>query len=541
MQDCFRLLGLPAEAFPRLICEVFYTPEYEVILRASCGSAAGNSSGVKKEVHRLGEHASCVTMAETREVCKICFASTSHKPTPTLTPESKASIDKVSKKKKCLACHQEWAPIRVSKEVGAGSTKWVRIRPRPKIPANIDFQICKNIQGKVECPKGHDCSYAHSRIELLLWNKDREREPRTAPQINGPYQYTLCKHMLNTGNCPYGQRCTFAHSEEELENWLRAPAGQQMSQNGGYAGGGQQFPPVGVGAGMIEYRCDTCNLSCTSRKQLEDHFSGSRHKQQMSSKGLPMHPYHHPPPAQSTGSRRVIVRRRPLLSFPINGYKLCLHSHPGRRCIYGEYCTFAHSQYELEEWNRQLQFSHAPRHPPGGGGGQFLRFGQNYQESPAGMNAVGMGGAGGMGGHASGGTMEERRAPEPYGSYSGLDDFEEEMAQDSQDFASLLRSRVASEQKQNQDIRGFEVGGRERVGELTIVLSPNFALRFNLGLEVISIAMFFNPLPTSDAYMCHELPYTCTHNNYIGGLILGVNTCTGFSASLSCFLWSVKV
>ncbi len=32
----------------------------------------------------------------------------------------------------------------------------------------------------------------------------------------------------------------------------------------------------------------------------------------------------------------------------------------------------------------------------------------------------------------------------------------------------------------------------------------------------------FNPLPTNDAYMRHELPYA--HINYMGGLILGVNT-----------------
>ena len=73
-----------------------------------------------------------------------------HKPNPTLAPESKVTFD-ISTEKKCMVCHQEWAPIRVAKEIGAGvgAKQWVRIRPKPKIPANVDFQICKNVQSRV--------------------------------------------------------------------------------------------------------------------------------------------------------------------------------------------------------------------------------------------------------------------------------------------------------------------------------------------------------------------------------------------------------
>lgn len=404
------------------------------------------------------------SMGEPREVCKICFASTSHKPTPTLTPEAKASVDPVSKKKRCSACRQEWAPIRVAKEVGTGPARWVRIRPRPRIAANVDFQLCKNFQSKMECSKGHDCSYAHSRIELLIWNKDREREPRPPPHINGPHQYTLCKHVLTSGSCSYGQRCTFAHSEEELRTWLRPPvAQQQMAANG--LNVFNQFPPGVAAGGVAEYRCEVCNLSCTSRKQLEDHFSGSKHKQQMFSRGFHA-PAYYPPHPQAVVPHRTVVRRRPLLSFKVNGYKLCMHIQPGRRCIYGEYCTFAHSQQELEVWNRQLRQSHAPKRPPSGAGsGGVMKFGQNYQEAPLPppgvLNAVG---GGQVGGEA------ERRAPDVCGSYSGLDDFEEEESQEGQDFASSLRSKVAAEQKQKNDVAGFEVseGGTEQGGGLTL-------------------------------------------------------------------------
>ena len=332
-------------------------------------------------------------MAEPKEVCRICFTSSSHKPIPTLTPEVKTTYDYSTNKKICSVCRLEWAPIRVCRELD-GTARWVRVRPRPKIPPNIDFQICKNVNTRTECPKGQECSFAHSKAELSVWNRERQNEPRPAPHINGPYQYQLCKHMLNTGNCPYGQRCTFAHSDEELREWLKVQAGAHLHvvQNGSISAGPfyqgpvppNQFnmnapsttlaPNTAAGSvismgphGMFEYRCDVCSLSCTSKKQLDDHISGSRHKQQVAVKAL--HAYTNPTPAQSVsvrdyGGSNSLIRKRPALSFPINGYKMCLHIQAKRRCIYGDYCTFAHSQAELEQWNRHLQMSHAPRVDP---------------------------------------------------------------------------------------------------------------------------------------------------------------------------------
>lgn len=321
-------------------------------------------------------------MGEPKEVCRICFTSSSHKPTPLLTPESKTTFDLGTKKKKCSVCRHEWAPIRVCRELD-GTAKWVRIRPRPKIPPNIDFQICKNVNTRTECPKGQDCSFAHSKAELSVWNRERQNEPRPAPHINGPYQYQLCKHMLNTGMCPYGQRCTFAHSDEELKEWLKVQAGSHFAvQNGNISSQFYQSPlpptqfnlnsttPVSAPTsviqgphGVMEYRCDVCSLSCTSKKQLDDHISGARHKQQVAVKAL--NAYTNPTPVQNVGrdlsGSNLHIRKRPTLSFPINGYKMCLHIQAKKRCIYGEYCTFAHSQLELEQWNRQLQLSNTPR------------------------------------------------------------------------------------------------------------------------------------------------------------------------------------
>ena len=289
-----------------------------------------------------------IDMTETRDVCKICYNSSSHKPNPTLTPYSKTSFDSASGVQKCLLCHQEWAPIRVYKSY---NQRWEKIRPRPRIAPTIDFQMCKNANGK--CQKGHECSFAHSHVELASWNRDRQNERRPAPQIPGPYQFQLCKHMLNTGTCPYGQRCTFAHSEEELQGWLRDYASQNVP-NGNYmpSAPSAQGYPMGVagGSGMggvgTEFRCDICNVNLTSRRQLIDHQSGSKHKQQMLASRSP-HPVGNPNPAHyhsGGGGGGGRIRRRPHLTFPINGYKMCMHVQSGRRCVYGDYCTFAHSR-----------------------------------------------------------------------------------------------------------------------------------------------------------------------------------------------------
>jgi len=291
-------------------------------------------------------------MVDQFEVCKICFRSTSHKPNPNLTPELKATFDISTKKKKCSVCHQEWGPITVAKEIGQGveANKWVTIRPMPKIRGNADFRMCRKVQSRTWCPNGQDCLYAHSRVELLSWNKERQDKLRPAPHKprpvphNGPYQ--LCKRMQNTGRCQYGQQCNFAHSEEELRSWLSVQAGTSKGPNTKAVMGGTLV-------GLDFFQCDVCSLLCTSKEQLDDHISESKHKQQVEAE-----PYD-PTPAQSTG-RVDSIHRRPLLSFPLSGYKLCPHIQVGRPCIYGDYCTFAHSQGELDEWNSQLQIVNTP-------------------------------------------------------------------------------------------------------------------------------------------------------------------------------------
>ena len=273
---------------------------------------------------------------EPREVCKICYNSTSHKPNPTLTFEPKVSSS--DQQKTCLVCRQEWAPIRVAKELG--SSRWVRIRPRPKLQIHIDFMMCKNLNSRKECPRGQDCSYAHSKAELWTWNQERQKEPRPAPHINGSYQYQLCKYILKSGNCPYGVKCTFAHNEEELQCWLKVqgPMADSPRFNSTYG----------------YYRCNVCQLKCNGKKQLEEHINISGHRQ-----GGTI-PLLNRQQAPNSNFRRTSIgqtRPRPMLSFQVAGYRLCVHVQNGRRCLYGDYCTFAHSQSELDEWNQEIQKS----------------------------------------------------------------------------------------------------------------------------------------------------------------------------------------
>lgn len=278
-------------------------------------------------------------------MCKICFGSTSHKPNPLLTPESKAKLNVSTEKKECSVCCQEWVPIRVAKEIGAGvgADKWVRIRPKPQNPAIIEFRICESLQSRTECPKGHDCLYAHSRAELLSWNAKQHNEPRPAPH-SGAYQ--LCKRMRNTGMCRYGQQCKFAHSEEELRSWSMVKARTNEVPNTNAVMGGTPID--------FKLQCNVCDLLCTDKKQLDDHLDESRNKQKVA-----LHAYNSPPPAQSIWGNPSI-RQRPLLSSPLNEYMLCPHVKTGRRCIHGDYCTFAHSLSELKEWNYQLQIANTP-------------------------------------------------------------------------------------------------------------------------------------------------------------------------------------
>ena len=185
------------------------------------------------------------TLADQKEVtvCKICFNSSSHKPVPFLTPESKSRVDPGTKKKYCSQCHQEWISFTVCREPGTG--KWVHVR--------------NNLQKNV----------------------------------------VMCRFIRKSGTklCPNGNICTFAHNKAEVVRFSTS------------------LPTVPTGA-----------------------FQSSTKA-----------------PARSISSQTsTSIRKRPVLSCQIAEYKLCRYVEAGRRCLHGDFCTFAHGQNELNEWNQDL-------------------------------------------------------------------------------------------------------------------------------------------------------------------------------------------
>eukprot|EP00731_Ephydatia_muelleri_P025024 Em0017g107a len=273
-----------------------------------------------------------------RLVCSVCYKVSSHKSNPTLTPESKAISD--GKTKTCGVCRQEWVPIRIAEEIG-GQGKLVIIRPRPKnVNPAVDYQLCNR---KEQCTKRDQCSFAHSNVELAAWNREREKMPRVPPRLQAGQQFMLCQHMGPGRSCPYGLRCTYAHSDEELKEWNRLASENPQPL----------APTTGPTTGPRAHTCSECSVQCTSKQQLDQHMAA---KHGGSYAGPPGGV---PPP----------IRPRPHNPPPPTGYRMCLHVENGRRCGFGDNCSFAHSPSELDAWNRQAaavpggaRFHHPP--PP---------------------------------------------------------------------------------------------------------------------------------------------------------------------------------
>ena len=276
-----------------------------------------------------------------KDVCKICFNASSQKANPTLTLEEKAITE--GGKKVCPNCRQNWTGQKVTKD--AELNRWVLVRPRPlKMNPHIDYQLCTSVLKKQSCPKGHGlCTFAHSRAELQSWNRDRYKDPRPVPAGIIPNQILLCKNVVEDGLCPYGQRCVYAHSEEEKEKWIDEVVG---SKGSGYS----NIPS--------EYYCPACSISCTGQRQYEDHLSGQRHRQIVAAQSPTVHhSYYAPtmynmPPRLNPALALPIIRQMPD-RLPANGFRMCVSIATSRGCFYGTKCTFAHSEVELDAWNRQ--------------------------------------------------------------------------------------------------------------------------------------------------------------------------------------------
>lgn len=308
---------------------------------------------------------------EEKKVCKICYTISSHKSKQVLTSIMRSVTDSRGSRT-CTICKQPWIEITVFRE--RGQQEWVYVKPRPKISLLSEYQLCTSVEKKLRCPKGSKCTFAHSKLELTIWNKERLKDVsvRGAQPTSRPQ---LCKHIVR-GPCPLSNRCMFAHSYEELEKWKAEINSSSSNSSSAQAASGNEH-----------LYCDICDTVCTSRKQLEEHKKGSRHMQAVfpSFPAEPMHAHakHYPSPiiprhqaaaaklqqqiqSSKLNNVPVPIRERPKLPFHVLEYRMCRHAQMGRPCLHGDLCTFAHSSEELLAWSRDVSFPNRFERASGG-------------------------------------------------------------------------------------------------------------------------------------------------------------------------------
>lgn len=85
--------------------------------------------------------------------------------------------------------------------------------------------MCSNIMSYRTCPKGNNCNFAHSPMELRGGGGGGGGGMMGGPMGGGPgpaaaganqptkYKTVMCNHMSTTGTCSRGSSCNFAHSQ----------------------------------------------------------------------------------------------------------------------------------------------------------------------------------------------------------------------------------------------------------------------------------------------------------------------------------------
>ena len=154
-------------------------------------------------------------------------------------------------------------------------------------------------KSRVDAGKKKKCSQCHQEwISITVC-----REPGTGKWVhvrsNFPKNVVMCRFIRRSGTkiCPIGQSCSFAHNKAEVA----------------------RLPSLPSSTGTFPNSTKTPVRSMTLSSQTS-----------------------------------VTIRKRPVLSCQIVEYKLCKYVEAGRRCVHGDFCTFAHGQNELNEWNKDL-------------------------------------------------------------------------------------------------------------------------------------------------------------------------------------------
>ena len=243
---------------------------------------------------------------ELKEACRVCWNASSHKPKPQLSFIQQTLEDKKTKTRVCKMCKYEWKPLTICKTSGG---KWVQIRPVPGAKVR-EYELCNTFK-RGACVKGTACSFAHSLEELQAWNQAKR---------------------------------------EELVKLASRP---------------RPHPPANSPVIGEHKMCMHVLNTGTCPYGINCYYAHSEEEIELWNESILRDQRNMRVPEPGG----VKVRKRPPLNFN-NSYRLCMHVEKGNRCVFGNGCIFAHSLFELEEWNRQLQDAaeqsrlpmRAPRH-----------------------------------------------------------------------------------------------------------------------------------------------------------------------------------
>ena len=113
----------------------------------------------------------------------------------------------------------------------------MRTHPKPLV---ISITSCVRAVSREWSAPSAECLFAHSKIELAVWNAVRQNEPH---------------------------RALLAHSEEERTH---TGAGVMVT-------GVRRYNTSHIMMNCLDFKCEGCGLTCASDKQLKDHLAGTRY------------------------------------------------------------------------------------------------------------------------------------------------------------------------------------------------------------------------------------------------------------------------
>uniref|UniRef100_G1PQE3 3'-5' exoribonuclease HELZ2 n=1 Tax=Myotis lucifugus TaxID=59463 RepID=G1PQE3_MYOLU len=189
------------------------------------------------------------------------------------------------------------------------------------------------VDAQGHCPRHGTCPSLLTHMSSE-GRKQQVVEVRPQPQYRQPLAY--CMYVGRGRPCRHGaSRCQYAHSAVEMAVWEAEQLGglQRMDLLTLPAprGGGHTAPPYQPPA--LQLYCHACLVTCRSQEAFENHCSSQEHAQMVAQGQAMAWEYRSPPTGLST-------------------FELCPRPD---LCEYGDICTKAHSEQELQEWERRVR------------------------------------------------------------------------------------------------------------------------------------------------------------------------------------------